>query len=111
MPGVFVIISAARANCLLDNSDLLSITSYEEYNYVKSMLYPIRLKTYAFWIGLNSRDSKYIYSWSDGSALTTVQWLSGNPAASRYGPGIFLKCTHLLRIKHDFCSNFNPVKS
>lgn len=80
-------VAAARANCLLDHGDLLSITSYDEYNHVKELLRPLRLKTYAFWIGLNSRDLKEVFTWSDGSALTTVQWHSGNPTSLRYNSG------------------------
>jgi len=80
--------TAARANCLLDNGDLVSITSYNEYSFVKKLLTPLRLKTYAFWIGLNSRDSQNIYRWSDGSALSTIHWLSSNPVNNRYRTGV-----------------------
>ena len=84
---------AARANCLLDNGDLVSITSYNEYDFVKKLLTPLKFKAYAFWIGLNSRDSPNIYSWSDGSAVTTVQWLSSYPVYNRYTTGNLIRKT------------------
>ena len=85
MPGIFSLISAARAKCLLENGDLLSITSFEEKEYVNELF----LKNWrrSFWIGLNSRDSKYVYTWSDGSALTTVRWHSGYPVRWENGTG------------------------
>ena len=90
MPGIFSIISAARANCLLENGDLLSITSFEENEYINELFLKNWMK--AFWIGLNSRDSKYVYTWSDGSALTTAQWHSGYPVRWKNGEGMYLKC-------------------
>ena len=82
---------ASRANCLLDNGDLVSITSYNEYNFVKKLLTSLRFKTYDFWIGLNSLDSQNIYSWSDGSALSTAQWPSMNPVYNIYRAGNLIR--------------------
>ena len=74
---------AARANCMLENGDLLSITSFEEYSFIRSQMYPLRARVSSFWLGLNSRDSKYTYSWSDGSGFSTAQWSSGYPFTFR----------------------------
>ena len=90
MQAIESIISAARANCLLENGDLLSITSFEEYEYFYKFM--LRRMIRSYWIGLNCRDSKYVYTWSDGSALTTARWYSRYPVRWKNDAGMYLNC-------------------
>ena len=79
---VFIVshfILAARANCLLQGSDLLSINSYSEKQYINKILQQRYRSTYAFWIGLNDRDYTNLFRWSDGSPVNIVNWQSSSP--------------------------------
>eukprot|EP00794_Sanderia_malayensis_P003261 gene3261-3742_t len=74
--------AAARANCLLENGDLLSVNTLSEYNLIRKEAMKYRSNT--FWMGLNSRDKRGVFRWSDGSAVSSVRWSSGNPSTSYY---------------------------
>ncbi|XP_030828651.1 macrophage mannose receptor 1 [Strongylocentrotus purpuratus] len=71
----------ARTYCQEMGGDLASFQTKEEEAYIVSSYTPTDPDTasYGFWIGLNdkSRDGGYI--WSDGLAVTYVNWGSGEP--------------------------------
>ncbi|KAJ8255349.1 hypothetical protein GJAV_G00203860 [Gymnothorax javanicus] len=67
----------ARATCLSQGGDLLSITSADELAIVNDGDFPQQM-----WIGLNQLDMSQGWQWSDGSPLTLVNWNEGMTSLS-----------------------------
>ncbi|XP_026874646.2 CD209 antigen-like protein E [Electrophorus electricus] len=68
--------SHSRKDCQERGADLVVINSREEQDFIRSLMVPI-------WIGLIETDS--VWTWVDGSSLSTRFWLDGEPNEYRYG--------------------------
>ena len=75
--------SDARATCNSRGSDLLSITSVAEKQYIANRLKPLASSLYTLWIGLNDRDANRRYFWSDFSPFVYTNWYRGNPTDTK----------------------------
>ncbi|KAI0222168.1 C-type mannose receptor 2 [Lamellibrachia satsuma] len=68
----------ARASCMQQGADLVSVNSIAENDFLKGMLnessYQGRL-----WTGLNQRDDREHYRWSDGSGTDFNDWSIDQP--------------------------------
>ncbi|XP_063789727.1 secretory phospholipase A2 receptor isoform X2 [Pseudophryne corroboree] len=63
--------SDARASCLAQGGDLLSIMNVAEQKYISNRLYHTGVM---LWIGLNQLDGSVGWQWSDGTALAFINW-------------------------------------
>ncbi|XP_030630453.1 macrophage mannose receptor 1-like [Chanos chanos] len=77
----------AKAACLKDDGDLLSILNIEEQDFVVSQ-FGFRL-TDELWIGLNDRKSQLLFRWSDESDVTFTMWDLKEPS---HGAGLKKDC-------------------
>uniref|UniRef100_A0A672F699 C-type lectin domain-containing protein n=1 Tax=Salarias fasciatus TaxID=181472 RepID=A0A672F699_SALFA len=73
--------TAARADCVLDGGDLVSIASEAENQYVmQAFLSGVVLKgKHEAWMGLR-RQGDGSYKWSDGWPVFFTQWGPGEPS-------------------------------
>lgn len=69
---------AAQSICKADGGDLLSITTTQEMNYIKTNLKPLS-RFNDFWIGLNDLDVEGVFKWNDHSPLLLTSWYTGYP--------------------------------
>ncbi|CAH1775812.1 unnamed protein product [Owenia fusiformis] len=72
--------SFARANCLDQGGDLVSINSRHESSFVLAMMFGVANQgSFKFWIGANDIDVEGGWGWSDGSPFNYHNWNSGEP--------------------------------
>ena len=72
----------ARAKCQLNGGDLISITSKQEEEKIKSLLSGY-LADKSFWCGLNDKVVEGRFVWSDGSEYSYQNWAEGEPNDQR----------------------------
>ncbi|KAK7929016.1 hypothetical protein WMY93_005411 [Mugilogobius chulae] len=69
----------AEITCLSQGTNLVSIHSQEEQEFVKSLIGnfdPTRRRT---WIGLRDKDKDHFFMWTDGCPLQFDHWQDGEP--------------------------------
>ncbi|XP_078378069.1 uncharacterized protein LOC144661244 [Oculina patagonica] len=69
--------TAARYKCQNQGGNLVSITSQQEQDFIT--FHYQRKSAGNIWIGLNDRALERGFSWSDGSPVTYLNWLPGEP--------------------------------
>ncbi|KAK3086537.1 hypothetical protein FSP39_019884 [Pinctada imbricata] len=66
----------ARAACRELGTDLVSIHSRGEFNFVRSK---VRASSVHTWIGLSDRATENVFTWTDGSPLDFEDWKNNQP--------------------------------
>ncbi|CAH3127383.1 unnamed protein product [Pocillopora meandrina] len=69
--------AAARFKCLNQGGNLVSITSEQEQDFIT--FHYRRISAGKIWIGLNDWSLERGFTWSDGSPVTYLNWLPGEP--------------------------------
>ncbi|XP_071940909.1 macrophage mannose receptor 1-like [Antedon mediterranea] len=69
--------AGARDQCLIEGGDLVSITSYEEENFLISLLRGVTEPT--MWIGANDLTTEGGWEWTDKEPFVYFNWKSGEP--------------------------------
>ncbi|XP_048579859.1 uncharacterized protein LOC5521691 isoform X2 [Nematostella vectensis] len=69
----------ARATCLGQGGDLLSIVTNNEKAYIETRVKALDSSAGNMWIGLNDRETSRLFSWSDQSPLAIIRWDAGFP--------------------------------
>ncbi|XP_072020400.1 macrophage mannose receptor 1-like [Amphiura filiformis] len=69
----------ARTLCTTQGADLASINSANENNFILSYMYDAGFDASRCWIGMNDLDQEMLYSWTDGSEVTYVNWAYYEP--------------------------------
>ena len=67
----------ARGECIGYGGDLVSIGNQSEQAFLTQKTRPYTKQH--FWIGFNDRRNESKYEWSDGSAVTYINWGKGEP--------------------------------
>ncbi|XP_041665579.1 ladderlectin-like [Cheilinus undulatus] len=69
----------AELHCVSVGTNLVSIHSLEEQNFVKSLIKSVDQAHGSAWIGLSDAHKEGQWMWSDGSAVGFVLWFEGEP--------------------------------
>ena len=83
----------ARKSCTTIGSNLISIHSTEENNFLRQEISPVSISS--AWIGLfNLNSADHSYEWVDGSMVDFRNWKDGEPNNADSGEN----CTELYRV-------------
>ena len=68
----------SRDVCRAFGGELLSITSSQEFYFIKNLLLS-NISAGAIWLGLNDLLKEGIWEWTDKSPLNLANWIDGQP--------------------------------